>query len=61
MRYFKMTQKYIGGSMVERRCMDYRWTKGRGLQCQIDGAWIKSEYTLREFLARMNGDFVEVR
>lgn len=40
--------------------VNYRWTRSKGLQCEIyPGQWIKSEYTLREFLSGMNGTFIE--
>jgi len=63
MRTFIMTDKYYGGTIILRRIRNYRWTKGKGLEYQLDyssGIWVKSDYNLKEFLNGDCGHFQEV-
>ena len=61
MRTFKITDKYVGNSMVKRTVINFRWTRRTGLECEMwPGKWVKSGYTLREFTSGMEGGhFIE--
>lgn len=53
-----MSERTTGG--VLRRVINYRWTRSKGLECEMfPGVWTRSNYTLPELLAGMNGPFKE--